>query len=147
MTTMIFVNLAVKDLPRSMQFFEQLGYRFNPQFTNEKAACLVISDTIYAMLLTEPFFHSFIPGKGLADTAKTKEVLICLSADSREAVNNLVDRALDAGGNEFRQPEDQGFMYGRSFEDLDGHVWEIMWMDPAAITQQAPAGAAVAEAP
>ena len=135
MATMIFVNLPVKDLQRSMNFFTQLGYTINQQFTNEKAAALVISDTIYAMLLTEPFFQGFIPGKEIADTTKTKEVLVCLSADSKEAVNNLVDKAITAGGNQFRAPEDHGFMYSRSFEDLDGHVWEVVWMDPAAVQQ------------
>lgn len=146
MATKIFVNLSVKDLQRSMGFFTQLGYSFNKQFTNEKAACLVISDDIYAMLLTEPFFKGFIPNKEIADTTKTKEVLVCLSADSRDAVNELVDKAIAAGGNNFRDPEDHGFMYGRSFEDLDGHVWEIMWMDPAAVVpqqQEAPVAAEV----
>lgn len=133
---MIFVNLPVKDLQRSMDFFSQLGYTFNQQFTNEKAACMVISDTIYAMLLVEPFFQSFIPGKELTDTSKAKEVLVCLSAESKEAVNSLVDKAITAGGNEFREPQDHGLMYGRCFEDLDGHVWEVMWMDPAAVVQE-----------
>lgn len=146
MATMIFVNLPVKDLQRSMKFFSQLGYTFNQQFTDEKAACLVISETIYAMLLTEPFFQSFLPGKEISDTAKAKEVLVCLSADSREAVNELVDKALAAGATQFRNPEDHGFMYGRSFEDLDGHVWEVMWMDPAAIVKEGQAEAVAAEA-
>jgi predicted lactoylglutathione lyase len=146
MATMIFVNLPVKDLQRSMQFFSQLGYTFNKQFTNEKAASMVISDTIYAMLVTEPFFQTFIPGKEISDATKAKEVLVCLSADSREAVDSLLSKALAAGGNEFRQPDDHGFMYGRSFEDLDGHVWEVMWMDPAAVAQGAPAEQVAAEA-
>jgi predicted lactoylglutathione lyase len=145
MATMIFVNLPVKDLQKSMAFFAQLGYTFNKQFTDEKAACLVISETIFAMLLTESFFQQFIPGKEIADTARAKEVLVCLSTDSRDAVNNLVDKALAAGGKEFRQPDDQGFMYGRSFEDLDGHVWEIMWMDPAAVVPQEQAEPEAAE--
>jgi uncharacterized protein len=136
MATMIFVNLPVKNLQRSMDFFSQLGYTFNKQFTDEKAACLVISDTIYAMLLTEPFFRGFIPGKEITDTGKAKEVLVCLSAESKEAVNSLADKAIAAGGNEFREPQDHGFMYGRCFEDLDGHVWEVMWMDPAAVVPQ-----------
>ena len=146
MATKIFVNLPVKNLQASMDFFTQLGYTFNKQFTDEKAACLVISEDIYAMLLTEPFFQGFIPGKEIADTSKTKEALVCLSADSRDAVNALVNRAITAGANEFRQPEDHGFMYGRSFEDLDGHVWEIMWMDPAAVQPQEQAQTAAAEA-
>lgn len=143
---MIFVNLPVKNLQQSMDFFTQLGYTFKKQFTDEKAACLVISDTIFAMLLTEPFFQGFIPGKEISDTGKTKEVLVCLSADSKDAVNDLADKALAAGGKAFRAPDDHGFMYSRSFEDLDGHVWEIMWMDPAAVMPQTEAVPAVVEA-
>ncbi|MDQ3276963.1 MAG: VOC family protein [Bacteroidota bacterium] len=142
MATQIFVNLPVKDLQRSMDFFTQLGYTFNEQFTNEKAACMVISETIYAMLLTEPFFKGFILGNEISDTANTKEVLIALSADNRDAVNSLTDKAIAAGGKQFREPEDHGFMYSRSFEDLDGHVWEVVWMDPAAVQPQE---AAIAE--
>ncbi|RYZ18970.1 MAG: glyoxalase/bleomycin resistance/extradiol dioxygenase family protein [Chitinophagaceae bacterium] len=133
MATQVFINLAVKDLQRSMDFFTQLGYTFNKQFSDEKAACLVISETIFAMLLTEPFFQGFIPGKEIADTGKTKEVLIALSTDSKDGVNDLADKAIGAGGKQFRDPEDHGFMYSRSFEDLDGHVWEVVWMDPAAV--------------
>ena len=145
MATKIFVNLPVKDLQKSMDFFSRLGYTFNKQFTNEKAACMVISEDIYAMLLTEPFFKGFIPGKEITDASKTKEVIVCLSADSKEAVNELADNAIAAGGKQFRQPEDHGFMFGRSFEDLDGHVWEVMWMDPAAVIPQAEAAPAAAE--
>ncbi len=143
---MIFVNLPVKNLQQSMDFFAQLGYTFNKQFTDEKAACMEISETIYAMLLAEPFFLGFIPGKEIADTTKAKEVLVALSADSKEAVNELVDKALAAGGKPFRAPEDHGFMYTRSFEDFDGHVWEIIWMDPAAVIPQGEAEPAAAEA-
>ena len=146
MATQIFVNLPVKDLQRSMDFFAQLGYMFNKQFTNEKAACMVISETIYAMLLTEPFFQGFIPGKEIADTTKTKEVLIALSSDSKDAVNALTDKAIAAGGRQFREPEDHGFMYSRSFEDLDGHVWEVVWMDPAAVMPETEAQPATVEA-
>lgn len=140
MATKIFVNLPVKDLRQSMNFFSQLGYTFNPQFSNEKGACLVISEDIYAMLLTTPFFESFIPGKTAADTTKTKEVLLCLSSESKEAVNNLVDKAVAAGANEFKEPQDHGFMFFRTFEDLDGHIWEIMWMDPAAAVPEVEVG-------
>ena len=146
MATKIFVNLPVKDLQQSMQFFTQLGYSFNQQFTNEKAAAMVISEDIYAMLLTEPFFQGFIPGKSIADATTTKEVLIALSADSKEAVNELTEKAIAAGGRQFREPEDHGFMYSCSFEDLDGHVWEIVWMDPAAATPQEQAEPAATEA-
>lgn len=145
MATKIFVNLPVKNLQASMEFFTQLGYTFNPQFTDEKAASLVISEDIYAMLLTEPFFKTFIQGKEVTDTAKAKEVLICLSTDSREAVNRHVDKALAAGGKEFGTAQDHGFMYIRNFEDLDGHVWEIMWMDPSFVMQQETAGVVAAE--
>ena len=133
MATNIFVNLSVKDLEKSKQFFSKLGYTFNPQFTDEKAACMISSDTIYAMLLSEPFFKGFIPNKEIADTSKTKEVLTALSTDSRQQVDDMADKAIAAGGKQFREPEDHGFMYSRSFEDLDGHVWEIIWMDPGHI--------------
>lgn len=133
MATSIFVNLPVKDLEKSKQFFSKLGYTFNPQFTDEKAACMVISDTIYAMLLSEPFFKGFIPNKEIADTTKTKEVLTALSTDSRQQVDDMAEKAIAAGGKQFREPEDHGFMYARSFEDLDGHVWEVIWMDPGHI--------------
>ena len=130
MATNIFINLPVKDLEKSKNFFSKLGYSFNPQFTDEKAACMVISETIYAMLLTEPFFKGFIPDRVIADANQTKEVIVALSAESKEQVDDLTDKAIAAGAKQFREPEDHGFMYGRSFEDLDGHVWEIVWMDP-----------------
>jgi predicted lactoylglutathione lyase len=133
MATNIFVNLPVKNLEKTKEFFLKLGYTFNQQFTDEKAASLVISETIYAMLITEPFFKTFIPNKEIADTSKTKEVLVALSVDSRQQVDELADKAIAAGGKNFRNPEDHGFMYARSFEDLDGHVWEVFWMDPGHI--------------
>lgn len=132
MATKIFVNLAVKDLKRSMDFFSSLGYTFNQQFTNEKGASLVISEDIYAMLLVEDFFKTFTD-KQVCDTKTTVEALICLSADSKDKVNELVDKAIAAGGKEPRPAADHGFMYLRVFEDLDGHTWEIMWMDPGTI--------------
>ncbi len=132
MPTKIFVNLAVKDLERSKEFFKQLGFTFNPQFTDETAACMVIADDIYAMLLTHPKFKEFTK-KEVADAHKTTEVLTCLSFDSKEKVNEVVDGAIAAGGTEAREPQDYGFMYGRSFNDLDGHIWEIIWMDPSHI--------------
>lgn len=135
--TRIFVNLPVKDLDRSMEFFKQLGYSFNQQFTDATAACLVISETIYAMLLTEEKFKSFLPaGKQVSDTTKTTETLIALSCESKDEVNRLADTAIRSGGSEARPPEDHGFMFGRSFHDPDGHVWEVFWMDPAMIQQQ-----------
>jgi uncharacterized protein len=129
MPTKIFVNLAVKDLDRSKAFFERLGFTFNPQFTDETAACMVVTDDIYAMLLTHPKFKEFTK-KDVADAHKTTEVLTCLSFDSKEKVNEIVDNAVAAGGTEAREPQDYGLMYGRSFNDLDGHIWEIIWMDP-----------------
>jgi hypothetical protein len=132
MNKMIFLNLPVRDLPKSKIFFEALGYTFNPQFTDDTAACLVISDTIFAMLLTHEKFQGFAPN-GISDTAAGNEVLICLSCESRDEVDTLVRKAVAAGGSTCAKPQDHGFMYAHGFQDLDGHVWEIMWMDPAAV--------------
>jgi uncharacterized protein len=121
MSTKIFVNLAVKDLDRSKAFFDRLGFTFNPQFTDETAACMVITDDIYAMLLTHPKFKEFTK-KDIVDAHKTTEVLTRLSFDSRDKVNKIVDTAVAVGGTEAREPQDYGLMYGRSFNDLDGHV-------------------------
>ncbi|MER5930697.1 VOC family protein [Streptomyces sp. NPDC002054] len=129
---MIFVNLPVKDLDSAKAFWEKLGYSFNPQFSDETAACLVISDTIFAMLLTEAKFKEFAT-KPVADASRTTEVMVALSADTRAKVDEVLDAALAAGGTEPRPAMDLGFMYGRAFEDLDHHVWEFVWMDPAAI--------------
>ncbi|MEU8472927.1 VOC family protein [Streptomyces sp. NPDC029006] len=129
---MIFVNLPVTDLDASKRFFTELGYTINPQFSDEKAASVVISDTIVVMLLTKPFYATFTK-KEIADATTTNEVMLCLSAESREQVDELVDRAIAAGGAATGENQDHGSMYGRAFEDLDGHIWEVMWMDPAAI--------------
>jgi uncharacterized protein len=129
MPTSIFVNLPVTDLPRSMAFFSALGYTFNKQFTDEKAACLVISETIYAMLLTEPFYKTFLK-KEICNTATHNEVILALSVDSREEVDAMVAKAVAAGGSTPMPPTDHGFMYQHGFEDPDGHVWEVFWMDP-----------------
>ncbi|WP_455357351.1 VOC family protein [Streptomyces sp. SYSU K217416] len=136
MPTMIFVNLPVKNLETTKGFWSKLGYSFNDQFSDENCACLVISDTIYAMLLTEPRFKDFTK-KEIADSSKSTEVILCLSAESRAKVDELADGALGAGGSEASEPQDHGFMYGRSFQDPDGHIWEVMWMDPSAVAQQA----------
>ncbi|MFE1228302.1 VOC family protein [Streptomyces sp. NPDC058745] len=134
MPQMIFVNLPVKDLEASKSFWTELGYSFNPQFSDDTTACLVISDTIFAMLLTEPRFKEFTaPGKEIADATKSSEVLIALSAESREKVDALADGALAAGGSPAKDPIDYGTMYGRSFSDVDGHHWEVVWMDPAVV--------------
>ncbi|WP_069765440.1 VOC family protein [Streptomyces sp. LUP47B] len=129
---MIFVNLAVNDLDASKTFFTELGYSINPQFSNDDAASVVISDTIVAMLMTKAFYATFTK-KEIADATKTSEVLIALSAESRAKVDELVDKALAAGGTLSGETQDHGFMYGRSFDDLDGHSWEVVWMDPAVI--------------
>ncbi|HEX8357591.1 MAG TPA: VOC family protein [Segetibacter sp.] len=136
MATKVFINLPVKDLERSKEFFTKIGFTINPQFSNEKAACVVISEEIYAMILTEEFFKTFIPDKQISDASKTTEVLVALSADSKDAVNELADKALAAGGKVARDPEDHGFMFGRSFEDPDGHIWEVFWMDMSAAPPQ-----------
>ena len=130
----IYVNLPVADLPRSRTFFESLGLSFNPQFSNEQGACLVLGDTIYAMLLTRDFFQTFT-GKPISDARKSTEVLLCLSCDSRAEVDALVAKAVAAGGTAPRAPQDHGFMYGHGFEDLDGHIWELAYMvDPSKAT-------------
>ena len=135
MPTKIFVNLPVKDLKQSMSFFSHLGFSFNPQFTDEKAACLVITEgSIYAMLITEPFFKTFTK-KEISDAKKTTEVLLALDADSREAVDQMVKKAVEAGGSIYMDAQDHGWMYGHSFADPDGHQWEILYMDETAIPE------------
>ncbi|MFJ6564622.1 VOC family protein [Streptomyces sp. NPDC091412] len=129
---MIFVNLATNDVAASRRFFTELGYTINPQFSTDECACVVISDTIIAMLLSKQHYANFTK-KEIADSTKSSEVLICLSAESREKVDELVQKAIAAGGTATDEAQDQGFMYGRSFDDLDGHTWEVMWMDPAAV--------------
>ena len=132
MPKLIFVNLPVSDLARAVAFYEAIGAVKNEQFSNDTGACLVFSETIHAMLLTHDKFRQFTP-KAIANAKETSEVLICLSADSREAVDEMVDRAGQAGGKADPGPkQDHGFMYGRSFEDPDGHIWEAMWMDVEA---------------
>ena len=134
MSKKIFINLPVKDLDASVKFFGAVGFTFNPQFTDENATCMIISDDIYAMLLVEPFFQSFSK-KAIADTKEVNEVLLALSVDSREEVDELADKAMAAGAGYHEEPQDQGFMYSRSFHDPDGHGWEILYMDPSHIQQ------------
>ncbi|MFF4504078.1 VOC family protein [Streptomyces sp. NPDC001401] len=129
---MIFVNLATNDVDASKKFFTELGYTINPQFSTDDCACVVISDTIITMLLSKKRYADFTK-KEIADSTKTSEVAICLSSESREKVDELVQKAVAAGGTANDDVQDQGFMYGRSFDDLDGHTWEIVWMDPAAV--------------
>lgn len=137
MSTKIFVNLPVKDLAVSMDFFAKLGFEFNPKFTNENAACMIVSEDIFAMLLVESFFQTFTT-KEIADTTRVTEVLTALSVETREAVDEMVNVAVEAGAQEAREASDQGFMYSRSFEDPDGHIWEIFWMDEQAVTDGPP---------
>lgn len=127
----IYVNLPVDDLPKSIAFFRALGLSFNPQFTNDSGACLEIGENIYAMLLVKPFFKGFT-GKPIADAKTTTECLLCLSCESRAEVDALVAKAVAAGGTAPRAPLEHGFMYGHGFEDLDGHIWELAYMDPNA---------------
>ena len=133
MSTMIFVNLSVADLTRSTDFFRALGYSFDPRFTDENAACLVIDeDHIYAMLLTPETMRRFTR-KRIVDSHEGTEAILALSVDSREAVDAVVDTALSSGGSASNPPDDQGYMYSRSFQDPDGHLWEVLWMDMAAM--------------
>ncbi len=135
MATQVFINLPVKDLNRSVDFFTKLGYTFNAQFTSEQATCMIVSDTIFVMLLVEPFFQSFTK-KEICDTSKAVEVSICLSAESKDAVNEIVNKAVSAGATIPDPANDHGWMYQHSFDDLDGHHWEYAWMDPAGPPQQ-----------
>ena len=134
MATKIFVNLPVKDLKKSKGFYEALGFKNNPQFTDETAACMVISEDIFVMLLTEPKFKTFTP-KSIADAKTSTEVLNALSCESRDAVNDQVAKAVAAGGTTYAPSKDYGFMYQHGFADPDGHIWELIWMDPKAIQQ------------
>ena len=143
MTRKIFVNLPIKNMDRAKAFFSALGFSFNPQFTNEQGACMVVAEDIFVMLLVEPFFQTFTK-KAISDANKCTEVLVCLSCESRAEVDALVKKALAAGGKVPNAPQDHGFMYGHGFEDLDGHIWELMYMDmtaaPAAPASSASSG-------
>ena len=132
MATQIFVNLPVNDLAASKSFYQALGYTTNPQFEDENATNVVISDTIYLMLLVKPFFGTFT-SKDVVDASAATEAIIALSADSRDGVDELVDKAFTAGAGKSKDPMDEGFMYSRSFADPDGHMFEVMWMDPSAM--------------
>lgn len=135
MATKVFINLPVKNLEASRNFFTQLGFSFNPQFSDEKAGCLVISDSIFAMLLTETYFQTFTK-KPVSDAQKATEVLIALDAASKEEVNGLIRNAVAAGGKTYADPQDHGWMYQHSFEDLDGHQWELIYIDQSQLPQQ-----------
>jgi predicted lactoylglutathione lyase len=132
MARKIFVNLPVKDLNRSVEFFTALGFTFNQQFTDETATCMIVSDDIFVMLLTEAKFKSFTP-KEICDTTKSTEVLVCLSCGSRAEVDDMVGKAVAAGGSTYNEPQDHGFMYAHGFQDPDGHIWGLVYMEPSAI--------------
>lgn len=134
METKVFINFAVKDLQKSIEFFTKVGYTFNKGFTDESGTCMIISEHIYAMLLTEPRFKDFT-SREITDTTKAIEVMNAFSCDSRQAVDDIFNKGINAGGKESAPTQDHGFMYAREFQDLDGHVWSYFWMDPAAIPQ------------
>ncbi len=135
MSTKIFVNLPVQDLQRSIDFWTRLGFSFNAQFTDDKATSMIVGNDIYVMLLVEERFRDFTT-KDIVDAAAQTEAIIALSAESREGVDELVDKALRAGGKPSMDPMDEGFMYGRSFQDPDGHLWEVVWIDLSSIDPQ-----------
>jgi predicted lactoylglutathione lyase len=136
MSTKIFVNLPVHDLKQSIEFFTKLDFTFNPQFTDETATCMIVGENIFVMLLTRDKFKTFTP-KAICDATKYTEVLVCLSCESREHVNEVVRKAVAAGGSTYNEPQDHGFMYGHGFQDLDGHIWELIYMES---TQSAKGG-------
>lgn len=135
MATMIFVNLPVKDLAKATEFYTALGFTQNAQFSDQNASSFAISDTIHVMLLVEPFFKTFT-SKEIVDATKATEAIVALSAESREGVDELVEKAFAAGAKKSNETMDQGFMYGRSFQDLDGHLWEVVYMDMSAVPDQ-----------
>ena len=131
----IYVNLPVRDLDKTVDFFTKLGFTFNPQFTNKNATCMIINSNIYVMLLVERFFQTFT-NKSICDTAKDTEVIIALTAKSREKVDEMVRMALEAGGTKPRPTQDHGWMYQRSFQDINGHLWEVIYMDEKALKKE-----------
>ena len=130
MATNIFVNLPVRDLAASVKFFTHLGYSFNQQYTDDGATCMIVAENIFVMLLVEERFKSFTP-KPICDARTSTEVLVCLQVESREQVTSMVNKAIEAGGSAYKEPQDHGFMYGHGYQDLDGHLWEIIYMDTA----------------
>jgi uncharacterized protein len=135
MATMTFINLPVRDLSKTTDFFSALGFEFDPQFTDENATRMIISDEASAMLVVEPFFQGFVAPRDIADTSTSQEVIVGLSAESREQVDDLTDKALAAGAESLGEADDQGSMYMRGFRDLDGHQWSFIWMDMSAIPE------------
>ena len=132
MTRQIFVNLPVKNLNQSIDFFTRLGFTFNPQFTDENATCMIVDENIFVMLLVDKYFKTFMP-KEICDTSKSAEVLVALSFESRAEVDEIVAKAIAAGGSTYKEPNDMGFMYQHGFQDLDGHLWEVFFMEESAV--------------
>lgn len=132
MATNIFINLPVKHLDRSIAFFTALGYTFDPQFTDETATCMIVADNSFVMLLTEAKFKQFTP-KAVCDATQSTEVLLAISVENRERVDELVRKAVAGGGSTYSEAQDHGFMYQHGFQDLDGHIWEVMYMDASAL--------------
>ena len=135
MVSKIFINLAVKDLQKSLAFFTEIGFTFNPQFTDESAACMIIAENIFAMLVIKKRFKDFTK-KEICDARKNTEVLLALDVESREKVDEIIQKAVNAGGSIYMEASDYGWMYSHNFEDLDGHQWEIFYMDESAIPKK-----------
>jgi uncharacterized protein len=133
MARKIFVNLPVRNLERSIEFYTRLGFSFNPKLTDETATCMIVADDINVMLLTEAKFKSFTP-KAITNSRESTEVLLAISCENREQVDDMTQKAIASGGKPVRDPEDHGFMYGHSFQDLDGHIWEPFYMDPELLS-------------
>ena len=144
MATQIFVNLPVKDLDKAVEFFTALGFSFNPDYTDENATCMIINDDAFVMLLVEGFFKTFT-SKDIVDASGSTEAIMAFSVDSRDGVDDMFNKALAAGGKESQPAQDYGFMYSRSFQDPDGHLWEVMWMDPSGPQAETAASVAGAE--
>lgn len=135
MNSQTFINLPVKDLKKTVDFFTHLGYTFNPQFTDENATCMIINDNTFVMLLVEPFFQTFIK-KGISDASKTAEVILSFSAENRDKVDEMIRKAKEKGATTPMDSQDHGWMYQHGFQDLDGHLWEYAYIDVSAIPQQ-----------
>lgn len=142
MAKQIFVNLPVKDLNKTVDFFTKLGFTFNPQFTDENATCMIVGENIFVMLLVEKFYKSFVPSHEIADAKKTSQVIIAIDVESRADVDGMMDKVLKAGGTKHRDADDHGWMYSKSFADLDGHVWEVLFADESLLNGQNAAEAA-----
>lgn len=139
MASQLFLNLPVQDLQRSVGFFTALGFTFNPDFTDENATCMVVNENAYVMLLVEAYFKTFTT-KEVTGTSGSAEAIIAYSVDSREAVDQAVQTALASGGSASQEAHDYGFMYNHSFQDPDGHLWEVFWMDPAGPPAESTSG-------